>query len=64
MILRTLQAAQNRLLAQCGHDMNTWIVGRRPIGFLEELGDPAASPLTEKVSRPPHPQGLQFTENS
>lgn len=30
------EAAQRDLLAECGPNMNTWVVGRRPIGLLEQ----------------------------
>jgi len=42
------EAAQNYLFALCGQNMNTWIVGRRPVGFFEEENT-GASPLNEKL---------------
>lgn len=39
-----MQAAKRELHAECGPNMNTWVVGRRPIGLFEDAQD-----LAEKV---------------
>ncbi|KLO12003.1 hypothetical protein SCHPADRAFT_854490 [Schizopora paradoxa] len=44
------EAARKQLTVQCGDNMNTWIVGRRPIGFFEEQSGISTDPLlTEKT---------------
>jgi len=29
-------AARNQLISQCGEDIDTWLVGRQPVGFHED----------------------------
>ena len=56
------QAAKRDLHAECGPDMNTWVVGRRPVGLYED-GYKAQDPqyAGEKV-RALFLQGLSLAE--
>jgi hypothetical protein len=44
-----IQAAVRELHAECGPDMNIWIVGRKPVGLYQPLQGPLDSGEPEKV---------------
>lgn len=44
-----LQAAQRDLNSECGRELNTWVVGRRPVGFFEYQNADSDAVAGEKV---------------